>query len=362
MIEIDGSFGEGGGQIVRTAVSLSAVTGKPVRVSKIRQGRPKPGLAAQHVKAISALADICQAETTGVKPGSSQIFFAPGKVRGGRYVAEIGTAGSVTLLMQCLLPALLKADGPVSLEARGGTDVKWAPSVDYFAEVFLPGLRSFGAEVRMQILQRGYYPRGQGRVLLNVMPGDLKPAVLAGRDERGEWFQNIEAFSAFSASSVVKGISHSSNLPDHVAIRQAKAAELALQEAGYEAALNCQMLSLPSTGSGITLWKEGKGASCLGERGLAAEIVGKQAAKELILELSSSAGVDVHLADQLIVYLALAGGEITVRHISPHTSTNIWTVGHFLDTKIDVNNEPDMGLFRIECQTAELKADRRQSS
>jgi len=113
MIEIDGSYGEGGGQIVRTAVALSAVTGMPVCIRRIRQGRPKPGLALQHVRAITTLADICSAKTSGIEPGSMQITFAPGKIRGGSYSVEIGTAGSVTLLMQCLLPALLKADGPI---------------------------------------------------------------------------------------------------------------------------------------------------------------------------------------------------------------------------------------------------------
>ena len=147
MIEIDGSFGEGGGQIVRTAVALSAVTGKPVRIFRIRQGRPKPGLAAQHARAILALADLCGARTSGVAPGSSEIAFAPGEIRGGLHKVEIGTAGSVTLLMQCLLPALLKTETTASLEVQGGTDVQWSPTVDYFKNVFLPALGCFGARV-----------------------------------------------------------------------------------------------------------------------------------------------------------------------------------------------------------------------
>ena len=165
MIEIDGSLGEGGGQIVRTAVALSAVTGKPVRITRIRQGRSKPGLAAQHARAITALAVICDARTSGATPGSSEIVFTPGEIRGGRHRVEIGTAGSVTLLMQCLLPALLRADAPSSLHILGGTDVNWSPTVDYFKNVFLPALSSFGAKVSLDVLQRGYYPRGQGEVL-----------------------------------------------------------------------------------------------------------------------------------------------------------------------------------------------------
>ena len=143
MIEIDGSFGEGGGQIVRTAVALSAVTGKSVQIKQIRQGRPKPGLAPQHACALSALADICKGKTSGIAPGSSEITFMPGEIRGGHHKVKIGTAGSITLLMQCLLPALLKADGPSTLEVEGGTDVEWAPTVDYFRNVFLPALACF---------------------------------------------------------------------------------------------------------------------------------------------------------------------------------------------------------------------------
>ena len=192
MIEIDGSFGEGGGQIVRTAVALSAVTGKPVRISRIRQGRPKPGLAPQHAWAILALAELCDAKTSGIAPGSSEIAFAPGEIRGGSHKVKIGTAGSVTLLMQCLLPALLKTDVPASLEVQGGTDVQWAPTVDYFKNVFLPALGCFGAEVSLEVRQRGYYPKGQGSVLLKVDPAKLKAGHLSVmKEETGDGTGNI---------------------------------------------------------------------------------------------------------------------------------------------------------------------------
>ena len=297
MIEINGSFGEGGGQIVRTAVALSAVTGKPVRITNIRQGRSKPGLAAQHARAIMALAGICDARTSGATPGSSEIAFSPGEIRGGSHRVEIGTAGSVTLLMQCLLPALLRADAPSSLRIHGGTDVSWAPTVDYFKNVFLPALSSFGAKVSLEVLQRGYYPRGQGEVLLEVEPAKLKAGHLECRtcDTRQ------------STQSIVQGVSHCSNLPEHVAARQADSAVQMLSEAGFQAHVAREALRLPSMGSGITLWSGCKGASFLGERGLPAEKVGRRAAEELIIELKSKATVDVHLADQLIPYLALAG-------------------------------------------------------
>ena len=222
MIEIDGSYGEGGGQIVRTSVALSAVTGKSVLIKKIRQGRPKPGLAAQHAQAIRALGQICNAEIKGAEPGSSEVLFCPQEICGGSRRVEIGTAGSVTLLMQCLLPALLHAEKRTSLQVQGGTDVQWSPSVDYFRNVFLPALSFFGGRAGLQLLRRGYYPRGQGEVLLEVEPSHLKPAHIS-----------YEPFNP--AHNRIMGISHCSNLPQHVAERQAASAIERLQEAGYEA-------------------------------------------------------------------------------------------------------------------------------
>ena len=334
MIEIDGSYGEGGGQIVRTSVALSAVTGKSVLIKKIRQGRPKPGLAAQHAQAIRALGQICNAEIKGAEPGSSEVLFCPQEICGGSRRVEIGTAGSVTLLMQCLLPALLHAEKRTSLQVQGGTDVQWSPSVDYFRNVFLPALSFFGGRAGLQLLRRGYYPRGQGEVLLEVEPSHLKSAHIS-----------YEPFNP--AQNRIMGISHCSNLPQHVAERQAASAIERLQEVGYEAEILQETGRLASTGSGITLWTAGKGASSLGERGLPAEKVGRRAAEEMVRELESPAAVDAHLADQLIPYLALAGGSFTVSEISLHTKTNIWTAGHFLQAKFEIRAKE--GIFSIEC-------------
>ncbi len=334
MIEINGSFGEGGGQIVRTAAALSAVTGEPLHIIRIRQGRAKPGLAAQHAQALRALAKICNARTSGDTPGSSEIIFTPEKIQGGSHRIDIGTAGSVTLLMQCLLPALLCANSPSTLQILGGTDVQWSPTVDYFKNVFLPALSSFGANVRLDILRRGYYPRGQGEVLLQVVPAKLQASHLESLDSDGK------------ALTKVHGVSHCSNLPEGVAVRQAESAEQALSQAGFMAQIDHEARHLPSLGSGITLWSGYKGSSCLGKKGFAAEKVGRIAAEEMIEELRSPASVDVHLADQLIPYLALAGGSCTVRKISLHTKTNIWTAGYFLDANLEINEEN--GIFEIK--------------
>jgi RNA 3'-terminal phosphate cyclase (ATP) len=330
VIEIDGSYGEGGGQIVRTAVALSAVTGRPVQIKKIRKGRPKPGLAPQHAQAISALARLCTAKISGIEPGSPEISFDPGEIKGGHYHIDIGTAGSITLLMQCLMPAALNADGPVFLDIRGGTDVSWSPTIDYFKNVFLRALACFGAKVSIEVRQRGYYPRGQGSVLLKLEPSNLRSSLLTAPKSRE-----------------VVGISHCSNLPEHVAIRQAQSASNALKDAGYDVRVAQETLALPSTGSGITLWSGFKGASALGERGLPAETVGGRAAEEMISEMDSKADVDVRLADQLIPYIAMAGGSFTVREISMHARTNIWTAGHFLDREIGIFGED---VFKIEAR------------
>ncbi|MFB3764412.1 MAG: RNA 3'-terminal phosphate cyclase [Methanotrichaceae archaeon] len=320
MIEVDGSYGEGGGQIVRTAVALSAVTGVPVRIRDIRKNRSKPGLAQQHVKAILATGELCDARFSGVEPRSTEIVFEPGEVRGGAYSVDIGTAGSITLLLQCLLPAMLSARNPVSLEVRGGTDVQWSPTIDYFRYVFLPALGSFGVKANLELKSRGYYPIGMGAVRLSVEPGGMKSI-------------NLEQ----QVPKIISGISHCSNLPEHVARRQADAASQELKDAGFKAEISLQVQQAPSTGSGITLWSGHKGGSALGERGIRAEVVGAKAADEIVPELRSDAAVDVHLADQLIPYLAIAGGRYTTREISMHTRTNVWTARHFLERAISVS-------------------------
>jgi RNA 3'-terminal phosphate cyclase (ATP) len=330
MIEIDGSFGEGGGQIVRTAVALSAVTGDPVRITRIRDNRPKAGLSPQHATAIKALARVADAEIRGVKPGSSEIIFLPRDLRGGEYQVDIGTAGSVTLLIQCLLPALVFADSPATLTVRGGTDVRWSPTIDYLSRVALPAFGEFAVRSTLSCERRGYHPKGGGVVVLKTVPGRLHRADITP-----------------SKCGSVEGISHSSNLPEHVARRQAEAARDILKGAGYRADIGCEVEELPSTGSGITLWSGRKGESALGERGLPAEKVGALAAEEMKRELRSEAAVDRHLADQLVPYLALAGGSYTAPIVSSHASTNIWTAKKFLDVEIFVE-EGDVTTFRAD--------------
>lgn len=325
MLEIDGSYGEGGGQLVRTAVALSAVTGKEIRVTNIRRNRPNPGLKQQHLKALEVTASICEARVSGLFPGSTELSFAPVEIKGGKYDIDIGTAGSITLLLQCLMPALPFAKEKVELTVRGGTDVAWAPTVDYLQQVTFRALEQLGYAGNVTLKKRGYYPKGGGKVSAFFEPCRL-------------W-----GFHFLKEEEEIKGLSHASNLPAHVPLRQAEAASARLLEAGYSSRIETQSFEDFSTGSGITLWAGYIGGNALGERGLPAEKVGKRAAEEVITELRARASVDMHLADQLIPYMALAGNSsYTVREISPHTATNIWVTEQFLDVKFRIEKKEDI--------------------
>jgi RNA 3'-terminal phosphate cyclase (ATP) len=365
LIRIDGSYGEGGGQIIRTAIALSAVTATEVTISNIRSNRPKPGLKAQHMTAIRTAADMTGARISGLKSGSTELTFCPGDIRGGHYSMDIGTAGSITLLLQCLMPIASMSQESVSLDITGGTDVAWSPPIDYMAHVLLPVLAAMGLKCSIELYRRGYYPRGGGRVTAIIHPSALQAVELdqeketdtkkgeEGREagkEREMWMKTEivkdKGKEAGNEPCTVAGISHSSNLPPHVAQRQADAATAALEKAGYSSFIDTRPSSFPSTGSGITLWGGHAGGSALGKRGLPAEKVGRMAAREIITELDSGAVVDVHLADQLIPYMGLArGGSFTVREVSGHTRTNIWVAEQFLDVEFRIEEKKDV--FKI---------------
>lgn len=350
MIEIDGSYGEGGGQLVRTAVALSAVTGEEIKVTNIRKNRPNPGLKQQHLKALETAAKICGARVSGLFPGSSELFFAPVEIKGGKYNIDIGTAGSVTLLLQCIMPALPFAKAKVELTIRGGTDVAWSPTIDYLQHVTFRALEKLGYVGKVILKERGYYPKGGGNVSAVFEPCKLhgfhfqkikedKKVEESLTDEKG--LQEGE-----SQKEMIKGISHASNLPAHVPSRQAEAARSLFLETGYASEINVQSHELLSTGSGITLWTGYCGGSNLGKRGLPSEKVGRRAAEEIIAELRAGAAVDMHLADQLIPYMALAGNSsYTVRELTLHAATNIWVTEKFLDVKFKI--EEKEGLFQV---------------
>lgn len=329
-MKLDGSYGEGGGQILRTAVALSAVTGEPVEINNIRKLRPKPGLSAQHVKAVESAAALCDGKISGCCLHSTSLTFKPGKIKAGTYDIDIGTAGSITLILQCLMPIALHSPGTVRLNISGGTDVSWSPTIDYLRFVTLGALSGMGYDCSISIARRGYYPRGGGCVEAVITPIKLKIAEFENND-----------------CAVVEGISHSSRLPLHVVQRQMSEAQNRLRQEGYDARIKLETRDDPSTGSGLTLWCGCVGGSALGRPGLPAEKVGCLAAEAILAGLKSKAGVDEYLADQLIPYMALAGGgSFTTACISLHTSTNIRVTEQFLDVKFNIQ-ELESGLFRV---------------
>jgi RNA 3'-phosphate cyclase len=330
MLVIDGSKGEGGGQILRTAVAMAALDQTPIKVINIRANRPKPGLSVQHVVAIKAVAELCDAETSELKVGAQKIDFFPKNIRGGEFNLEIGTAGSITLVLQaCLLPAL-HSDRKIKLIVKGGTDVKWSPPIDYFNNVFLGLLKKMNVNIDVKVLKRGYYPEGGGIVEVNISGGqDLRSLHLP---ERGKVKQ-------------ISGIVNITGLPSHISDRIENSAISKLSKFQKINIFKDRRETGYSKGTGITLWAETDhsvlGASTLGEHGLPAEKVGGSAADEMVRQIMGGGSVDHHAADQLVPYLGLAGGEFTVNEFSNHTKTNIWVVEQFTDKKFEVEQIND---------------------
>ncbi len=323
MIRIDGSYGEGGGQILRTAVALACVTGEAVEVYNIRANRPKPGLAAQHLKGIEAAKVISGADVEGLRIGSTRIVFKPRKLKGGEFRIDVGTAGSVTLILQTiLLPALL-SEQESSFDIIGGTDVAWSPPVDYFRHVTLKALGEMGCRVGVDLVKRGYYPKGGGRISVKVEPSELQ----------GREFSQI--------AEEVRGISHCQNLPEHVARRQAEAAVKWLDGVGVKAEIETEVRKGYSTGSGITIWSGYKGGSALGERGKRAEFVGEEAARKFYDEYSSDAAFDSHLADQVMTFAAVAKGRTvyTTTNVTLHQLSNAYVISKFFGNIVRIDEE-----------------------
>lgn len=327
MIEIDGSMGEGGGQILRTSLALAALRREALRISNIRRKRPSPGLASQHLVSVQAIQQLTGGRVEGARKGSTELVFYPGRIQRGSYVIDIGTAGSISMVIQTILPACIYAPGDVELAVKGGTDVKWSPPVDYVKRVFIPFLCKMGVRARVNIERRGYYPRGGGLVRAAVSP--VKRLEKVNLTDRGRVIR-------------IEGIAHSYNLPRHIVERAAAAAERKL---GYPCTIRLESYRGFSTGMGIVLWavcdNSILGASALGEIGKRAENVGEEAALKLLGELNSGAPIDSHLGDQIIPYLALARGESTVRvaEITPHLRTNIDVVEEILNVRFRVEGD-----------------------
>ncbi|MCX8187317.1 MAG: RNA 3'-terminal phosphate cyclase [Nitrososphaeria archaeon] len=320
-VEIDGSVGEGGGQILRNAVALSAVLLKPIRVYNIRAKRSKPGLRPQHLVGVKAVAALSSAEVTGLEVGSMEITFKPKHLGGGRLSFDAGTAGSTTLMLQSLMPAMAFSSSPIEVELRGGTNNPMAPPVEYFKMVLLPMLSRMGCRFEIELLRRGFYPRGGGIVKAKSTPvNSLKPIKLT---EAGDVKR-------------VHVLSYSCRLPAHIAERMAATAERHLRERGYDTVVEKQILQPGDKacsidpGCGIILVAEMSsgalmGSDNLGRLGVPAENVAEEATKSLLKQIDSGAAVDRHLGDQLVIWASLADGisEYRVSELTMHTVTSI---------------------------------------
>jgi len=354
MLTIDGSQGEGGGQVLRTALALSVLTGTAFRMENIRAGRENPGLRPQHLAAIKATAQLCQGTADGAEPGAQTLLFYPRAIKGGTMDIDIGTAGSVTLLLQSLLLPALFADKPSRITITGGTDVNFAMPVDYFAEVLLPHVRPWAEKVEFKVLRRGYAPAGQGKVELFVKPKLHRSSFATWNEFAAAVREQLQPIELTEQGSLVfiRGVSHASKdlESSRVAERQAHGAQDALAKADVR--IRSEYSETASTGSGITLWAVYSmnaddinsirpirlGADALGQKGFPAETVGKTAVRRLLEAMNSNAPADEHLADNLVPFLALAGGIVTAERITEHTKTNV-TVAHlFLGESVRIEN------------------------
>jgi RNA 3'-terminal phosphate cyclase (ATP) len=348
VITIDGSQGEGGGQILRTTLSLSALTATPVRLRNVRASRNPPGLSPQHLMAVRALADLTQAEVTGDALRSTTITFAPTQPpQSGAYSFDVadaaanGSAGSVTLLLQALLLPLAFTDGVSTITLKGGTHVRWSPSAHFLKHVYLPTLFDSGVRVSLELQRYGFYPAGGGILQAQIAPArpPLTPMTLT---ERG-------------ALQRIHGEAVSCNLPAHIAKRMAQQAETNLERMSAATSITPTVVDSDGPGAGLFLAAEYEhahaGFMAMGEPGKPSEQVADEACNALLKFHASGASVDRHLADQLLLPMALADGRSVIRTsaITTHLRTNAQNIQQLLPTNIEFAPNPD-GLSYVEVE------------
>lgn len=330
MLMLDGSQGEGGGQILRTALSLSMCTSLPFRIEKIRAKRKKPGLMRQHLTAVLAAAQICDAQTNGAEMGSTMLEFTPGKVKAGDYEFAIGSAGSVTLVFQTILPALLQAEGISRVRLRGGTHNSMAPPYHFLERSFIPQLCKMGAEIALQLVRHGFYPAGGGEFTAQITPvTQLGPLVLNSRGKRVAGY----------AESLIAGVA------GHVAKRELETVGKAMGWAEDQ----LHIRGLPNDqgpGNVLMLTLEHEHVTevitAFGEKGLTAETVAKNAIAAARGYAASTGAVGEHLADQLLLPMALAGsGRMSTTAFSRHAATNAEVIRKFLAVEIETTTSED---------------------
>lgn len=330
VIEVDGSQGEGGGQILRTSLSLSMVTGTPVCLTRIRAGRKKPGLLRQHLAAVRAAKDLCAAQVEGDRPGSEELTFLPGPVGHGDFRVVIGTAGSTTLVLQTVLPAMLSADGPCIIEVEGGTHNPMSPPIEFLQQTYLPLLKRMGAEIDVELIRPGFYPAGGGAVRMTVKPCEQWTCLEL--KHRGKIKRRL-------ARSVVADLSES------IARRELKEVcrHLTFRES------ECEVVSLSdsrSPGNVLQLCFESAELTevftAFGKLGVTSQQVARDVCKEAKKYLAADVPVGRYLADQLLIPFALAGGgRFRTLRLSGHSLTNMQVIKQFLPVDFRVEQLGD---------------------
>jgi len=358
MIEIDGSYLEGGGQIVRTALSLSVLFGEPFSVFDIRKGRDKPGLKAQHISAIETFSKLCDASVQGCEIGSTYLKFIPGKFKPKNLSIDIGTAGSITLLLQSLVMPCLFFGKSVKLRIKGGTDVSWSMPYDYYSEILVPHLKKYCETFRVKLLKRGYYPKGGGEVEVFIKP----KFNVYNYNNYAEFIEDVSRkcyninLTEQGTLSLIKGVSHSSVLlsKKNVSERMARGAKHALLDLKVPVKIRKEEQDTLSDGCGITLWAVFSKnndvdflnpvrlcADELGAISKKAEDVGKDVSLKLKSLIESKACADEYLTDNLIPWL-IFGGKIKSFKISNHTLTNIYTVEKFVGKIFSIDEKENI--------------------
>lgn len=335
MIEIDGSQGEGGGQILRTALTLAALTKTPLKVDKIRLGRKKPGLQPQHLTGVRAVAEICQGKLSGAELYSDHLTFEPGDIKSGFYefdVAQVSpSAGSVGMILQQLIPILLFGKEASYLTIKGGTSVPWSPPAEFIEKVFLPTLSKMGGKTTLEIQKLGFYPVGGGSIKSGLTPlaSTLTPLNLTARG-------NLKGLNCLAAVG---------GLPASIAERENKQAQKRLADLKPEIQCEARTSPGPSSGNLFLLWAEYEnclaGFSTLGELGKPAEKVADEAIDEFLAFHKGEAAVEKHLSDQLMIYAALAKGKSTfkVQEITKHLETNRLVIEQILPVKFEITGD-----------------------
>jgi RNA 3'-phosphate cyclase len=329
IIDIDGSLGEGGGQILRIATGLSAVTSRPVRITNIRSNRKVPGLKPQHLKGVEAVARLCNAQLTGFSEGSTQLEFHPGELDHDHLKLDVGTAGSIGLVFQSIMIPAIRTDMPLEFEVTGGTDVAWSPTVTYFKEVFCNTIKRMGIQADVSIMKHGFYPKGGGQAILSIHPGSLRRIDLTEREK-------LIRYDVISVAS-------EDLRKAEVAERQARAAaEILGRRTEIESK---EYVASDSPGSSLHAHAHygntTLGETVLGSRGKPSEQVGRECAEALMRQVETGACLDRWIGDQILPFMALAPGrsEVSVSEVSDHARTSMGIIERFLPVRFSVKEE-----------------------